>query len=83
MPDLVPTDIIARKILIVRGRRVMLDRDLALLYEVKTSVLNQAVKRNISRFPEDFMFSLSREENHEDITICDILKVLQNCIRLF
>ncbi len=45
-----------------RGRRVILDADLAELYEVKTKVLNQAVKRNSDRFPEDFMFQLSKEE---------------------
>jgi len=46
----------------LRGIRVMLDRDLARLYEVETRVLNQAVRRNISRFPPDFMFPLTREE---------------------
>lgn len=46
----------------VRGQKVMLDRDLARLYGVETKVLNQAVKRNIKRFPEDFMFQLSHEE---------------------
>ena len=46
----------------IRGQKVMLDRDLAILYGVETKVLNQAVKRNIKRFPEDFMFQLNREE---------------------
>ncbi len=46
----------------IRGRKVMLDKDLAKLYGVETKVLNQAVKRNIQRFPEDFMFQLTREE---------------------
>lgn len=50
------------KIYLVRGHKVMLDRDLAQLYEVETRVLNQAVRRNIERFPEDFMFTLTREE---------------------
>ncbi len=50
------------RILEIRGQRVMLDRDLAELYGVETKVLNQAVKRNISRFPEDFMFVLTEEE---------------------
>ena len=50
------------KIYFLRGRRVMLDRDLALLYGVSTKVLNQSVKRNISRFPEDFMFQLTKVE---------------------
>lgn len=49
-------------IYVIRGQRVMLDSDLARLYEVETKVLNQAVKRNVERFPEDFMFQLSKEE---------------------
>ncbi len=49
-------------IYIVRGQKVMLDSDLAKLYEVETKVLNQAVKRNIERFPQDFMFQLTKEE---------------------
>jgi len=53
---------VATKILVVRGRRVMLDRDLAELYGVTTFNLNKAVKRNKERFPDDFMFMLSREE---------------------
>ena len=47
---------IQSKIYVIRGERVMLDRDIAALYNVETKVLNQAVKRNIKRFPEDFMF---------------------------
>ena len=54
--------ILQSKIHEVRGQKVMLDFDLALLYKVETRVLNQAVKRNISRFPEDFMFQLTLEE---------------------
>lgn len=53
---------IQNRIYEIRGERVMLDRDLAALYEVETKVLNQAVKRNIKRFPKDFMFQLSRED---------------------
>ncbi|MEO9146424.1 MAG: ORF6N domain-containing protein [Ginsengibacter sp.] len=53
---------IQNRICEVRGERVMLDRDLAALYEVETRVFNQAVKRNIKRFPEDFMFRLTKEE---------------------
>lgn len=59
MNDLVP---IQRKIYEIRGQKVILDRDLAALYQVETRVLNQAVKRNIDRFPEDFMFQLTKEE---------------------
>jgi phage regulator Rha-like protein len=54
--------IIQNRIYEIRGERVMLDFDLAFLYEVETRVLNQAVKRNIKRFPNDFMFRLSKEE---------------------
>lgn len=55
-------DFIATKILFLRGEKVLLDADLALLYGVETRVLNQAVKRNVDRFPADFMFELTREE---------------------
>ncbi len=53
---------IESKIFEIRGQNVMLDFDLAILYEVETRTLNQAVKRNIQRFPQDFMFKLKREE---------------------
>ncbi len=53
---------IADRILVLRGQKILLDRDLAALYGVETRVLNQAVKRNADRFPEDFMFALTREE---------------------
>ena len=64
MPDdqLIPTGDIERRIFLIRGQRVMLDRDLAELYGVTTAALNQAVKRNSDRFPDDFMFQLDREE---------------------
>ena len=55
-------EIIERKIYVIRGRKVMLDRDLSGLYEVETKDLNRAVKRNLGRFPNDFMFQLSKEE---------------------
>jgi hypothetical protein len=60
--EIVPIERIAQKILYLRGQKVILDRDLAALYGVETRVLNQAVKRNADRFPEDFVFTLSREE---------------------
>jgi hypothetical protein len=62
MSKLVPVEIIASKIVELRGKKVMLDKDLATLYGVETRVLNQAVRRNIDRFPEDFMFPLTRKE---------------------
>lgn len=57
-------DVVATKILVVRGKRVMLDSELARLYGVETFNLNKAVKRNIDRFPEDFMFQSTVEENN-------------------
>ncbi len=62
MSDVVPVELITSKIYFIRGIKVMLDKDLAKLYEVETRVLNQAVKRQIKRFPEDFMFQLSTQE---------------------
>jgi len=62
MPDIVPRERITSEIYIIRDTRVMLDRDLSELYGVETKVLKQAVRRNIKRFPEDFMFELTREE---------------------
>lgn len=59
---LVVKELIERKIYLIRGCKVMLDRDLAQLYGIETRVLSQAVRRNINRFPEDFMFSLTRQE---------------------
>lgn len=63
---------IQSKIYVIRGQRVMLDRDLASMYGVETKVLNQAVKRNIERFPEDFMFQLTKGEY--EILTNDILR---------
>jgi hypothetical protein len=62
MADIVPTERIASKIYVIRNTKVMIDRDLAELYGVETRVMNQAVRRNVKRFPEDFMFELTREE---------------------
>jgi len=59
MEALIPIEVIERKIYLIRNRKIMLDRDLAELYNVATKVLIQAVKRNIDRFPEDFMFQLN------------------------
>ena len=61
----------------IRGQKVMLDSDLAFLYEVEVKQLNQAVKRNIKRFPDDFMFSLTKAEFVELVTICDHLEKLK------
>lgn len=55
-------EIIRNKIFLIRGKKVMIDRDLAFLYGVETRALNQAVKRNLQRFPDDFMFQITKEE---------------------
>ena len=60
--EIIPLETIASRIVVLRGQKVMLDRDLALLYGVATRALNQAVKRNAERFPDDFMFQLSGDE---------------------
>ena len=62
MTALVPIELIARKIYLIRDIKVMLDRDLAELYDLETKRLKEQVRRNIERFPEDFMFELTKEE---------------------
>jgi hypothetical protein len=78
MESLVPIEVIERKILRIREQKVMLDADLAALYDVPTKALNQAVKRNLKRFPSDFMFQLTREEKMELVTKCDRFKKLKH-----
>ena len=62
MSDVIPMESIANRIYLIRGHKVMLDRDLAELYGVETRALTQAVRRNIKRFPDDFMFVLKERE---------------------
>lgn len=59
---MIPDELVMNKICLIRGQKIMLDRDLAELYDVETKVLNQAVKRNSDRFPADFMFQLTKKE---------------------
>jgi len=66
---LVLQEVVEKRIFIIRGQRVMLDRDLAELYGVKTRHLNRQVKRNIKRFPKEFMFQLTRQEKDELVPI--------------
>ena len=73
-----PLEVIENLILNIRGKQVMLDRDLARLYGVETKVLNQAVKRNIERFPERFMFQLTDDEFFKLVTICDRFSTLKH-----
>ncbi len=60
--EVIPQEVIISKIILIREEKVMLDRDLAELFGVETRVLKQSVRRNINRFPEDFMFEMSKEE---------------------
>lgn len=73
-----PTDSIESLILTIRGCRVILDRDLARLYGVKTHRLNEQVRRNRSKFPSDFLFEVQRHEKNELIAICDRFRNLKH-----
>jgi hypothetical protein len=75
--SIVPVERIERAILLIRDQKVMLDSDLAALYGVTTKRLNQQVKRNRDRFPEDFMFQLTAEEKAEVVANCDHLQKLK------
>jgi len=80
MKIIIPNEVIERKIFLIRGHKVMLSNHLAQLYGVTTSALTQAVRRNIERFPKDFMFLLKREEilNLSQIVISSKLKHAPN-----
>jgi hypothetical protein len=73
---------IQSRICTLRGVQVMIDRDLAELYQVETKVLNQAVKRNVERFPELFRFQLNQDEKNELVTTCDRFKILKHSTAL-
>lgn len=73
----IPRERIDRSILRIRGQKVMLDADLAVLYGVTTKRLNEQVKRNRKRFPSDFMFQLTAKEKSEVVAICDHLNKLK------
>jgi phage regulator Rha-like protein len=72
-----PDEVIMSKILIIRNKKIMVDRDLAELYGVSTKQLNQQVKRNIARFPPEFMFKITKKEKEWVVTNCDHLRVLR------
>ena len=74
---IIPIGQIEQRILLIRGQRVMLDADLAGLYGTTTKRLNEQVKRNADRFPEDFMFQLTKTEKAEVVAICDHLAKLK------
>jgi len=68
MESLVPQEVIEEKIFVLRGQRIMIDRDLAQLFEVETKYLNRQVKRNLIRFPTEFMFQLNEAERDQLVT---------------
>lgn len=76
-PTIAPSAQIESRILLIRGQKVIIDADLAELYGVPTKALNQAVKRNAPRFPQDFMFQLTSVEKQEVVTNCDHLSKLK------
>jgi hypothetical protein len=76
--NIIQSDQIQNLIFTFRGVQVMLDRDLAEVYGVETKVLNQAVKRNIDRFPNNFRFPISDEEKEQLVTICDWFESLKH-----
>jgi len=78
MPNLISIEVITSKIFVIRGKKVILDRDLAQLYEVTTKRLNEQVRRNIRRFPEDFMFQLTKTEKDELVAICDRFNTMKH-----
>ncbi len=80
MKQLVHQGVIEQRILLIRGQRVILDVDLAKIYGVSTKQLNQQIKRNRGRFPEDFMFRLTEREQEEVVAICGQLKTLRSQI---
>ena len=73
----IPDEIVMNKIIMIRSQKVMIDKDLAELYGVTTKRLNEQVKRNRKRFPEDFMFQLTEEEKEDVVANCDHLKSLK------
>jgi phage regulator Rha-like protein len=75
--SIVPNDLIATKILLIRDQKVMIDSDIADLYGVPTKRLNEQVKRNIERFPSNFMFELNKEEKEQVVANCDHLEKLK------
>ena len=75
--EIIPAETIQSRIIVLRGQRVLVDRDLAELYGVTTAHLNQQVKRNPRKFPEDFIFQLTRDERAQVVAKCDRLKGLK------
>ncbi|MEO8168330.1 MAG: ORF6N domain-containing protein [bacterium] len=82
MANLIPVEVIEQRIFLIRGEKVMIDRDLAELYQVTTKALNQAMRRNSDRFPDNFMFQLTSREKEELVTNCDRFESLKHSTSL-
>ncbi len=78
MKELIPHEKIEQRIFLIRSHKIMIDRDLAELYGVETKYLNRQVKRNIQRFPDEFMLQLSSEEKDELVTICHRFRTMKH-----
>jgi phage regulator Rha-like protein len=78
--SIIPAEVIESRIFVIRGQKVMVDRDLAELYGVETKYLNRQVRRNIARFPKEFMFQLSRSEKEELVTICHRFDTIKHSV---
>jgi len=78
MDDLIPQEIIEQRIFLIRNQKVMIDRDLAELYGVETKHLNRQVKRNMQRFPKEFMFQLTPDERNQLVTTCHRFKTMKH-----
>lgn len=77
MKELIPQEIIEKRIFLIRGQKVMIDRDLADLYGVETKYLNRQIRHNQQRFPVEFMFQLTKEERDEVVQICHRLRTIK------
>jgi phage regulator Rha-like protein len=78
MNEIIPQETVEQKIFLIRNHKVMIDRDLAELYGVETKYLNRQVKRNIGRFPAEFMFQLTANERNELVTICHRFETMKH-----
>jgi phage regulator Rha-like protein len=82
MGEIVPLEVIEKRIFLIRGRKVMIDRDLAELFGVENKYLNRQVRNNMRRFPEEFMFQLAKDERSELVTFCHRFETMKHSTSL-
>jgi len=82
MNELIPQEMVEKRIFLIRSQKVMIDRDLAELYGVETKYLNRQVKNNIGRFPKEFMFRLTVKEKNELVTFCHRFETMKHSVSL-